>query len=61
MATQQFKDAERKQLSMLAAVEKKTLIWLAQRMPAWVNSDHLTGAGFCGHVRGRTLLLGGQL
>ena len=46
MATQQFKDAERKQLSMLAAVEKKTLIWLAQRMPAWVNSDHLTGLGF---------------
>ncbi|MEO8592782.1 MAG: CDP-alcohol phosphatidyltransferase family protein [Candidatus Solibacter sp.] len=46
MATQQFKDAERKQLSMLAAVEKKTLIWLAHRMPAWVNSDHLTGLGF---------------
>ena len=46
MATQPFRDAERKQLSMLAAVEKKTLIWLAQRMPAWVNSDHLTLLGF---------------
>jgi hypothetical protein len=46
MATQAFKDAERKQVSMLAAVEKKTLIWLAQRMPAWVNSDHLTLLGF---------------
>src|SRR5690349_1667197 len=46
MATQQFKDAERKQLSMLAAVEKRTLIWLAHRMPTWVNSDHLTGLGF---------------
>jgi len=41
-----FKDAERKQLSMLAAVEKKTLIWLAHRLPAWVNSDHLTLLGF---------------
>jgi phosphatidylglycerophosphate synthase len=41
-----FRDAERKQLSFLAKIEKKTLIWLAQRMPAWVNSDHLTGLGF---------------
>src|SRR5882724_6824156 len=46
MATATFKDAERKQLSMLAAVEKKTLIWLAHRLPAWVNSDHLTLLGF---------------
>jgi len=44
--TAPFKDAERKQLSMLAAAEKKTLIWLAERMPAWVNSDHLTLLGF---------------
>jgi phosphatidylglycerophosphate synthase len=41
-----FRDAERKQLSLLAAIEKKTLVWLAQRMPAWVNSDHLTLLGF---------------
>jgi phosphatidylglycerophosphate synthase len=46
MATQPFRDAERQQLSMLAAVEKKTLIWLAHRMPGWVNSDHLTLLGF---------------
>jgi archaetidylinositol phosphate synthase len=46
MATATFKDAERKQLSMLAAVEKKTLIWLAHRLPARVNSDHLTLLGF---------------
>jgi phosphatidylglycerophosphate synthase len=45
-ATTSFRDAERKQLSMLAAAEKKTLVWLAQRMPAWVNSDHLTLLGF---------------
>jgi archaetidylinositol phosphate synthase len=46
MADTAFGDAERKQLSILAKVEKKTLIWLAQRMPAWVNSDHLTLLGF---------------
>ena len=41
-----FRDAERKQLSMLASMEKKTLIWLAHRLPRWVNSDHLTLLGF---------------
>ena len=41
-----FRDAERKQLSMLAAGEKKVLVWLARRMPAWVQSDHLTLLGF---------------
>src|SRR6266576_2684905 len=46
MGDPKFREAERKQLSFLAAVEKKTLIWLAQRMPAWVNSDHLTVLGF---------------
>ena len=46
MPVQTFKEAERKQLSMLAAAEKKVLIWLARRMPAWVNSDHLTLLGF---------------
>src|SRR5215831_4657209 len=45
-ATQTFRDAERRQLSMLASAEKKTLVWLAQRMPRWVNSDHLPLVGF---------------
>ncbi|HXK02521.1 MAG TPA: CDP-alcohol phosphatidyltransferase family protein [Verrucomicrobiae bacterium] len=46
MATQAFRDADRRQLSMLAAAEKKVLVWLAHRMPGWVNSDHLTLVGF---------------
>lgn len=33
----------RVQDSALAAVEKRVLVWLAGRLPAWVNSDHLTG------------------
>jgi archaetidylinositol phosphate synthase len=44
----QFKNAERQQLSILTPLEKKTLKWLAERMPAWVNSDHLTLLGFLG-------------
>src|SRR5688572_19682303 len=31
--------------SLLAAAEKRLLIWLAQRLPRWVNSDHLTTLG----------------
>jgi phosphatidylglycerophosphate synthase len=38
--------AERVHRSLLSSIEKETLIWLAQRMPAWVNSDHLTTLGF---------------
>jgi len=44
-STSSFKDAERKQLSMLASAEKSALVWMARRMPAWVNSDHLTLVG----------------
>lgn len=50
-----FQEAARAQVSLLAPIEKRALLWLAHRMPAAVNSDHLTllglvsllGAGFC--------------
>src|SRR5437867_8711040 len=45
-----FKPAVRQQESLLAPLEKKTLIWLAGRMPSWVNSDHLTLLGFLGMI-----------
>jgi archaetidylinositol phosphate synthase len=31
--------------SLLADVEKRCLIWMAKRLPAWVGSDHLTMLG----------------
>jgi len=37
-----FRDARRVLTSVLAPLEKQCLIWLASRMPARVNSDHLT-------------------
>jgi phosphatidylglycerophosphate synthase len=40
-----FREAKRIQQSVLANLEKRTLIWLAARTPAWVNSDHLTLLG----------------
>lgn len=45
-----FSSARRIQASILATAEKKTLLWLAERTPAWINSDHLTGLGFLGQI-----------
>ena len=40
--TLRFREAKRTQQSFLAGLEKRTLLWLAARTPAWINSDHLT-------------------
>jgi phosphatidylglycerophosphate synthase len=45
-----FKQAARIQESILTPLEKRTLLWLAARMPQWVNSDHLTLLGFAGMI-----------
>lgn len=44
----QFRDARRKQESFLAAREKTALVWMAERMPRCINSDHLTLLGSAG-------------
>ena len=31
--------------SMLAAAEKRALVWMARRLPRWINSDHLSALG----------------
>ena len=31
--------------SVLASIEKRTLIWIAGRLPRWINSDHLSALG----------------
>jgi len=41
-----FVPAVRIQQSFVANAEKRALIWLAERTPAWMNSDHLTILGF---------------
>jgi phosphatidylglycerophosphate synthase len=45
-ADQPFVSATRIQESFVAAVEKRTLVWLAERTPRSINSDHLTLLGF---------------
>ncbi len=42
MTTQNYQEATRVQTSLLAPLEKRCLIWMARRMPAAINSDHLT-------------------
>lgn len=50
-----YREATRIHTSVLAAAEKRLLVWMAERLPAWINSDHLTllaglamaGAGLC--------------
>jgi len=45
MSNSSFKDAKREQTSILAPLERAALRGLASRMPAWVNSDHLSLLG----------------
>jgi phosphatidylglycerophosphate synthase len=42
----EFHEAARSLTSVLVPVEKRVLVWIAVRMPRWVNSDHLTGLAF---------------
>jgi len=37
-----YQDPTRHLTSVLAPLEKRTLVWLAERMPRRINSDHLT-------------------
>src|SRR5690242_2719005 len=45
-----FRQANRVQQSILAQAEKRALIWLAERTPAWINSDHLTVLGLAAQI-----------
>lgn len=45
---EEHKQAKRIQTSILNPLERKTLVWLAGKMPAWVTSDLLTFIGFIG-------------
>src|ERR1700733_5159164 len=49
-AKPEFQNATRIHGSFLAASEKRALIWMAERMPSWVNSDHLTALGFAAQI-----------
>ena len=45
-----FQPATRDQQSILTSLEKRTLLWIAGRLPQWVHPDHLTVLGFAGMI-----------
>jgi archaetidylinositol phosphate synthase len=46
----QFRNATRVQHSLVTAIEKRALLWMAERTPLWINSDHLTLLGFAAQI-----------
>jgi archaetidylinositol phosphate synthase len=38
----EFREASRLLTSVLAPLETRVLLWIATRLPRWINSDHLT-------------------
>ncbi len=44
------RQAKRRQESLLANVERRALLWLAERTPAAINSDHLTILGLAAQI-----------
>ena len=68
MQVEQHQTHLREHASLLADAEKRSLVWMARRMPAWVNPDHLTvlglvamllaGASYWAASRYRPALLG---
>jgi archaetidylinositol phosphate synthase len=41
-----FTEAQRSSTGFLTALERRVLVWVARRIPAAINSDHLTALGF---------------
>jgi archaetidylinositol phosphate synthase len=50
MRRSEFRGATRVQRSFLTSIEKRALLWLAERTPRAMNSDHLTILGFFAQV-----------
>jgi hypothetical protein len=51
-----FREAVRIQQSFITRAEKRALVWLAERTPERLNSDHLTILGAVGMFLGCALL-----
>ena len=42
MSTREFVEARRVMTGVTASMERRCLLWLAARLPTWINADHLT-------------------
>ncbi len=50
MRRTKFQNANRVHHSFLARIEKRSLVWMAERTPAAIHSDHLTILGFAAQL-----------
>jgi phosphatidylglycerophosphate synthase len=48
--SKRFENARRIHNSLTSGAEKRVLVWMAERTPLWINSDHLTMLGFLAQV-----------
>ncbi len=48
--TRRFENARRIHTGLTSDPEKRVLIWMAERTPQWINSDHLTMLGLLAQV-----------
>jgi archaetidylinositol phosphate synthase len=47
-----FENARRIHNGLTSGVERRVLLWMAERTPPWIHSDHLTILGFVAQVMG---------
>jgi archaetidylinositol phosphate synthase len=45
-----FAETRRVQESFVAAMEKRALVWMAERAPEWIGPDHLTALGLAAQI-----------
>jgi len=45
-----FRQSRRVHRSWLGGAERRALVWMAERLPAWVSSDQLTVLGFAAQI-----------
>ena len=56
-----FVNARRVHKALTADLEKRLLVWMAQRTPATINSDDLTALGFVSQLSLVTILSGFEI
>jgi len=47
-----FREAQREHRALTAALEKRLLVWIAERLPRAITADHLTALGLLGNLAG---------
>lgn len=50
LAGTEFHNGKRVHRAITANAEKRLLLWIGERLPAWVTSDGLTGLGFAAQI-----------